>query len=746
MSSILEFKKLLATGGVRDTDLKEAPTLNGDEVLAIVQDNIQVRTTVEDLLSLANTSFITAPMRVNTLDKLQQFFNALTPSGGKRLGAVVSYYDRESDAWEVVRYIGKTTNKEEVNLTSNWEWFTTGGNSFKGLYRTYDELRQAVKNPKIGDHAFVGSTLDESILYKANSLSFWEATGKVFKEYLKKTEGIIASPINGNDIIIPHTIVDKAINDSEGNKIIDTYVNKCEFRRALKERRKVSIVDLSNEVLDYFKGIRTTGILTRTYDLDYDANTGLKFANYRANEKEGISYGRIYIPKVEVDGNIILTQDNLPYSDTIYIVRFKHDLQGATITVPANSVLDFTYGGSFCNGTLVFSDNVIVRVFKADQLCVTTKGTYKYLDASTVNPTKGDKGDKGDTGIQGPKGDKGDKGEKGNAGINGINGVNGKNGITPRLKVEVNWVWVSYDEGISWGKLFEIPAPKEVPTPSPTPSPNPNPPADRTSKLVCSTKFSDKNNLILAGWYEVANARFAYTVCEETNPNAEGYGRRNDHIVSVTRKPDADKPDPIDRTSKPSCAIRYRDNASFTLSNYPINGTEGRFAYNVCIETNPNASTYNEARNLLSVTRVPEKDIAEPIVEEVCGTEVYISTTLTEDKVAIASNIKADAIYTPDTFVTEDSSEHNYSSERQFSVAPSDKLFKLEDTTKQPTIPSSGRVFVWSYEGKQIAAYSKCTKGTETYYKKIYSGIAFNASDVVCAEEDSVFENTFYKR
>ena len=60
---------------------------------------------------------------------------------------------------------------------------------------------------------------------------------------------------------------------------------------------------------------------------------------------------------------------------------------------------------------------------------------------------QGDKGDQGETGPQGPQGDKGDQGETGSQ------GPQGEQGITPMLKIEDDYWYVSYDNGQSWTQL-----------------------------------------------------------------------------------------------------------------------------------------------------------------------------------------------------------------------------------------------------------------------------------------------------
>lgn len=59
----------------------------------------------------------------------------------------------------------------------------------------------------------------------------------------------------------------------------------------------------------------------------------------------------------------------------------------------------------------------------------------------------GEKGDKGDAGATGATG------ATGSAGQNGTNGTNGTDGITPQLKIENDYWYISYDNGSTWTQL-----------------------------------------------------------------------------------------------------------------------------------------------------------------------------------------------------------------------------------------------------------------------------------------------------
>ena len=96
-----------------------------------------------------------------------------------------------------------------------------------------------------------------------------------------------------------------------------------------------------------------------------------------------------------------------------------------------------------------------------------TDGIYYWtIDGEWLLDAKGDKikavgedgkdgndGQDGTNGSDGKDGADGNNGQDGQDGENGTDGVDGKDGITPRLKIENDYWYVSYDEGETWIEL-----------------------------------------------------------------------------------------------------------------------------------------------------------------------------------------------------------------------------------------------------------------------------------------------------
>ena len=75
----------------------------------------------------------------------------------------------------------------------------------------------------------------------------------------------------------------------------------------------------------------------------------------------------------------ILTQEMLGCEDCKYVIKWKYDLNGQTIEIPENCILEFD-GGSLSNGTIVGNDTKIVNLYDYSILSeVTLEGTFTTL-------------------------------------------------------------------------------------------------------------------------------------------------------------------------------------------------------------------------------------------------------------------------------------------------------------------------------------------------------------------------------
>lgn len=124
---------------------------------------------------------------------------------------------------------------------------------------------------------------------------------------------------------------------------------------AVKEdaANKVTSITASADDIHYPSAKAVKAALTNLADGEDLASVGnvMKLADKAYNPITFSGMGRKYLRKNLVDGKNILTQAMLPSANTIYIIQYDYDLNGATITIPENCTLDFQ-GGSLGNGTI----------------------------------------------------------------------------------------------------------------------------------------------------------------------------------------------------------------------------------------------------------------------------------------------------------------------------------------------------------------------------------------------------------
>lgn len=373
-----DFKnRLLSFYGVKDTDFSDSTPLTGEERIAIVQNNLNVLATVNDLLSLIPCGFLNAPKNINTLDGAMDWFSKLKPAQGKKIGAVVSYFDTDSGVAEVMRFVGGNTLPETIKDSTNWEWFNSGSATFKGLFNNEQELKLSAPSPKTDDHAFVGDTLENSTLYVCSKNGTWRKSKRLFNDIVSKFDAVF-SVENGEQLeMYDEFIADKALMDAEGNVISDTYL-RISDREVLINYVKEQLEKIKNEKFSGLNDKNNMFLNLNPDDLAWDMDDRLSFAERPNNTKS--KYGFVYLrnEKPLTDDSFSRTGDKI-----IYAIRFNHDLGGRTINIPDNAVLDFTYGGSFTNGTLNLGKNVIIRTFDRDQIDVKINGSYKLMESFT---------------------------------------------------------------------------------------------------------------------------------------------------------------------------------------------------------------------------------------------------------------------------------------------------------------------------------------------------------------------------
>lgn len=217
-----------------------------------------------------------------------------------------------------------------------------------------------------------------------------EADGKIDSEEKYELEGQFDT-----------LTADRAICDALGNIIHDTYIS----RETIKNYTSTIISDF----LDTWRYEIQDG--TITYDMFSDAlkqlleangteitnlpdeedltvkDNQLKFKDRPYNELDFTGKGHIILRKNWMNNINLLEQSMLQEANTIYDIRYTFYLDGQTVEVPDNCVLNLMEGGELRNGTL-HCNNTMIAVFDTKYLNVVLTGTYKFFSSEhgiTIN-------------------------------------------------------------------------------------------------------------------------------------------------------------------------------------------------------------------------------------------------------------------------------------------------------------------------------------------------------------------------
>ena len=171
------------------------------------------------------------------------------------------------------------------------------------------------------------------------------------------------------DALLDQTKKMQASKEDAANKVTSInadaddvhYPTAKAVKDSLEKVKNIEVTpDMLSESTKQFINASIGGTITNFAD-DEDLTTvdnALKLADKTYDPITYSGMGRKYLRKNLVDGKNILTQEMLPSANTIYIIQYDYDLNGATINVPANCTLDFQ-GGSLGNGTVKLQDTYI---------------------------------------------------------------------------------------------------------------------------------------------------------------------------------------------------------------------------------------------------------------------------------------------------------------------------------------------------------------------------------------------------
>ena len=115
------------------------------------------------------------------------------PSVGRRPGSILGFYNLNTDRldiggrWELWQYNAVDVANWE-NLSS-WQNIYYNFNKFVGWYRSEEALKKYIPFPEIGCYAYVGSDLNEAVIYRCDRKYAWTNTTEHVWDYIKVIVG-----------------------------------------------------------------------------------------------------------------------------------------------------------------------------------------------------------------------------------------------------------------------------------------------------------------------------------------------------------------------------------------------------------------------------------------------------------------------------------------------------------------------------------------------------------------------------
>lgn len=186
--------------GMRDTDFPVSFPLTGEEVISIVQEGKNVKTLLKYLLASFRTSNFINVNDITKTDKSYTLEEAidLIPKSARVEGCIITFIESNVDEWRLYQYLGKSIN-EWYDIEYWRDILKEMPNHFKGVYDNEDLLINTVKLPEVGDYAFVGNSLGESLVYKCRTRFNWSPTTEKATNYISVIiEGNVTVGPNGN--------------------------------------------------------------------------------------------------------------------------------------------------------------------------------------------------------------------------------------------------------------------------------------------------------------------------------------------------------------------------------------------------------------------------------------------------------------------------------------------------------------------------------------------------------------------
>ena len=357
-----KIEKWLLANSVKDTEFAGASLpLKGNETVAFVQNgknvNVLLKDLIEQIFLLGVSDFL------NVTDKYGESRISLTqaiqliPYKSRKIGQVITFLDEDGE-WKLFQFQGERVN--QWNNATLWV-----------------DLIERIQGISIIDSEDITATVDNlnqtSLTFADKNYNTTDYSG-LGRVYLRKNIQTVVNPNTG--ITYSTNLLTQQMLNKENTIYVLQYDYSLNYQTISIPGGSILVFeggDINNGTLNCNSTIivgkfRGNATIAGTYsfqdaqadeeDITQSQSSVLKFKNKGYDEANFSGLGRTYLRKNIVNGVNVLTQDMINNPNTIYHIQYDYNLNGQTITIPDNCVLQFE-GGSLNNGTLVGTNTLI---------------------------------------------------------------------------------------------------------------------------------------------------------------------------------------------------------------------------------------------------------------------------------------------------------------------------------------------------------------------------------------------------
>lgn len=198
-NQIEEIRKKLQLGGTKDTQFPLADSLKGNETVAIIQQGINkqlsIKAFIESVTRWSISDFLNISKSSEDSYTLEEVLKIIAPIN-RKAGQVITFKNKKTGDWSIYQFKGESA-EDWFNMEYWDDILAKADNHFKGLILNDCILEETYPKPMIGDFAFVGTTLEEAVIYICYNYGHWHNTEEPALAYMNgEIKSIIESIFN----------------------------------------------------------------------------------------------------------------------------------------------------------------------------------------------------------------------------------------------------------------------------------------------------------------------------------------------------------------------------------------------------------------------------------------------------------------------------------------------------------------------------------------------------------------------